>query len=102
MNKGLLSLSLALCIIFNLQAQQVPRNCAAERGVEKQNQDPVIAKRRKLIEQRTAQFLKSKDRANVRKGILTIPFIVYVIYNTSDPQENISKLYSWYRETLDG
>lgn len=91
----------ALCIIFNLQAQQVPRNCAAEEVLEKQNQDPVIAKRRRLIEQRTAQFLKSKDRANVRTGILTIPVIVHVISNTSNPQENISKLYSWYWETLD-
>lgn len=90
MKEVLLTLSLALCIIFSSQAQQTPRTCAAEEVMEKQNQDPAIAKRRQLIEQRTAQFLKSKDRANLRTGILTIPVIVHVIYNTSNPQENIS------------
>ncbi|MCG8389300.1 MAG: hypothetical protein MJA30_27345 [Cytophagales bacterium] len=56
MNKGLLSLSLALCIIFNLQAQQGPRNCAAEEVLKNKIKILSLPKEESLLNKERPSF----------------------------------------------
>ncbi|MBL6447986.1 fibronectin type III domain-containing protein [Fulvivirga sp. 29W222] len=91
MLKRLLITCMVLCSVYSTYAQVGPvRNCAAQELLEKQNDNPKIAEKRKQIEQHTREFLqrKSKGMAQARTGVLTIPVIVHVIYSNS--QENIS------------
>ena len=91
MFKHLLTICLVLGSLCSTYAQtgQV-RQCPADEIFEQQNTNPKTAERRQLIEEHTRAFIekRSKGIANARTGILTIPVVVHVIYNTS--QENIS------------
>lgn len=91
MLKRLLITFMALCCVYATYAQTGPiRLCPAHEILEKQNQHTKIAQKRELIEQHTRAFIEKrrKGEAQARTGVLTIPVIVHVIYNTS--QENIS------------
>ncbi|ELR70644.1 hypothetical protein C900_03625 [Fulvivirga imtechensis AK7] len=82
---------MALCSVYATYAQNGPiRQCPAHEILEKQNQNEKIAQKRQLVENHTRAFLekRSKGQIQARTGVLTIPVIVHVIYNTT--QENIS------------
>ena len=88
MRKLLLALSVVGFLSFSASAQQ-ERACASDEVLTLQNQNPKIRAQRDLIEKQTRQFLeKGGTKSNKRTGILTIPVIVHVIYNTA--QQNIS------------
>jgi hypothetical protein len=91
MLKRLLTFGLALCFTSLMYAQDGPtRTCAANELYVQQNNNSKTALNRQMIEEHTRVFLdkKAKGTANARTGILTIPIIVHVLYNTA--QENIS------------
>ena len=91
MLKRLLITFMALCSVYATYAQTAPiRHCPAHEILEKQSQNEKIAQKRQLIEQHTRAFLEKRSNGQIqaRTGVLTIPVIVHVIYNSS--QENIS------------
>jgi len=67
---------------------QNKRACASNEVLVRQNANPKTKELRARIEQHTQSFIARGGNANKRTGILTIPVIVHVIYNTA--QENIS------------
>lgn len=87
MNKPFLLMGAILLMALSTIAQD-RRVCAAEEVLEKQNANPKVREMRSRVEQHTQRFLKNGGVSTKRTGILTIPVIVHVIYNTS--QQNIS------------
>ncbi len=78
---------LMACSLFTttLTAQ---RNCSAMEHLEMQmEQDPKRALKLEQIEQQTRRYLQNSD-ARAVNGVITIPVVVHVVYNTST--ENIS------------
>ena len=87
MRKLLLSLGAIILMVFSVNAQN-HRLCAADEVLDRQSQNPKIQSARKSIETHTRNFIKKGAVSTHRSGILNIPVIVHVIYNTS--QQNIS------------
>jgi hypothetical protein len=78
-------LLLALTFTTSLSAQ---RNCGAMEHLEMEMQnDPKRAIKMQQIEQQTRNFIQNTD-ARAVNGVITIPVVVHVVYNTS--AENIS------------
>jgi hypothetical protein len=84
----LIVLLAAISTSFSFAQTSLKRKCAADEVFERQNLIPEVAQQREQIEQQTRQFMMRKGSRNARTGVLTIPVVVHVIYNTS--QENIS------------
>lgn len=91
MLKHLLILCIAMCSVLSTYAQTgLVRQCPADEIFEQQNKNPKTALQRQLIEEHTRTFLEKRKKGltQARTGVLTIPVVVHVIYNTH--QENIS------------
>ena len=81
-------------IIFNSSAfsQDIhERNCAAhDIMLEQLQDDPMMQERMDIIEEHTTKFAKNGPTSNNRvNGVITIPVVVHVIYQTS--AQNISE-----------
>ncbi|WP_258100835.1 GEVED domain-containing protein [Marinoscillum pacificum] len=87
MKKPFLLMAAMLYMAFTTVAQD-RRACAADEVYERQNNNPKVRELRSRIEEQTQRFMANGGQSSARTGILTIPVIVHVIYNTS--QQNIS------------
>lgn len=84
MRVKVLLLFISLCCTCIIQAQ---RNCGSMEHLEHMLQeDPKMEQKMKSIERATQQFISNPVKAV--NGIITIPVVVHVVYNTSS--ENIS------------
>jgi len=74
-----------LLLALNLSAQ---RDCAANEHLQEQiKANPSIQLKMQQLEQATQEFLK-KNETQRMDGVITIPIVVHVVYNTA--AENIS------------
>jgi hypothetical protein len=93
-------LSLCCAVPFWSMAQQYPaldEKCASMHSRSYRiQQDPSLAARLQLSEQRAQQWLQQNGSVLMRNGIVTIPVVVHLVYNPSIPESNIhdSLIYS--------
>jgi len=82
---------------FAQQYPQLDEKCATMHSRNyRMQQDPALAMRLQLSEQRAQQWLQQNGSVQMRNGIVTIPVVVHLVHNPSVPASNIpdSLIYS--------